>query len=182
MRPDPTFRDVPVIMDYAHDERQRQILRLAFTAQLWGRPYVAPPDLPPERARALRGAFQATMRDPAFLAEAKKMSFDIGPLSGEKMAGLIAGLYASPADIIQANARGVSRRQEMGASRKAHLDSKTRKSRMVETDEIYGHRARIGYLADQRFRPRVHLSPPKHQPMRRREPLSPGRHGSTRKR
>ena len=92
VRPDPAFRDVPVIMDYAHDERQRQILRLAFTAQLWGRPYVAPPDLPPERARALRGAFQETMRDPVFLAEAKKMSFDIGPLSGEEMAGLIAGL------------------------------------------------------------------------------------------
>jgi tripartite-type tricarboxylate transporter receptor subunit TctC len=102
VRPDPTFRDVPMIMDYAHDERQRQILRLAFTAQLWGRPYVAPPDLPPERAQALRGAFQATMRDPAFLAEATKMSFDIGPLSGEEMAGLIAGLYALPADIIQA--------------------------------------------------------------------------------
>ena len=72
--------------------------RLVITAQLWGRPYVAPPDLPPERARALRGAFQATMRDPALLAEAKKMSFDIGPLSGEEMAGLIAGLYASPAE------------------------------------------------------------------------------------
>ena len=42
------------------------------------------------------------MRDPAFLAEAKKMSFDISPLSGEEMTGLIAGLYASPAEIIQA--------------------------------------------------------------------------------
>jgi tripartite-type tricarboxylate transporter receptor subunit TctC len=102
VRPDPTFLDVPVILDYAHDERQRQILQLAFTAQLWGRPYVAPPDLPPERAQALRVAFLATMRDPAFLAEAKKMRFDIGPLSGEEMAGLIRGLYALPADIIQA--------------------------------------------------------------------------------
>jgi tripartite-type tricarboxylate transporter receptor subunit TctC len=102
VRPDPTFRDVPLIMNYARDERQRQILRLAFTAQLWGRPYVAPPGLPPERARALRGAFQATMRDPAFLAEAKKINFDIAPLSGEEMAGLIAGLYALPADVIQA--------------------------------------------------------------------------------
>ena len=89
-------------MDYAHDERQRQILRLAFTAQLWGRPYVAPPGLPPERARALRDAFQETMRDPAFLADAKKLNFDIVPLSGEEMARLIAALYALPADIIQA--------------------------------------------------------------------------------
>jgi len=102
VRPDPMFPDVPVIMDFARDDRQRQILRLAFTAQLWGRPYVAPPDLPPERAQALRDAFQATMRDPAFIAEAKKLGFDIGPLSGEEMVGLIAGLYASPADIIEA--------------------------------------------------------------------------------
>jgi tripartite-type tricarboxylate transporter receptor subunit TctC len=102
VRSDPMFPDVPVIMDYAHDDRQRQILRLAFTSQLWGRPYVAPPGLSPERARLLREAFQATVRDPAFLAEAKKLGFDIAPLSGEEMAGLIARLYASPADIIEA--------------------------------------------------------------------------------
>jgi tripartite-type tricarboxylate transporter receptor subunit TctC len=102
VRPNPMFPDVPVIMDFAQHDRQRQILRLAFTAQLWGRPYVAPPGLPPERARALRDAFQATMRDPVFLAEAKKLGFDIGPLPGEEMAALIAGLYASPPDIIQA--------------------------------------------------------------------------------
>jgi len=102
VRSDPMFPDVPVIMDYAHDDRQRQILRLAFSSQLWGRPYVAPPGLPPERARLLREAFQATLRDPAFLAEAKKLGFDISPLSGEEMVGLIAGLYASPADVIEA--------------------------------------------------------------------------------
>jgi tripartite-type tricarboxylate transporter receptor subunit TctC len=102
VRSDPMFPGVPVIMDYAHDDRQRQILRLAFTSQLWGRPYVAPPSLPPERARLLREAFQATVRDPAFLAEAKKLRFDIGSLSGEEMAGLIAGLYASSDDIIEA--------------------------------------------------------------------------------
>ena len=102
VRSDPMFPGVPVIMDYAHEDRQREILRLAFTSQLWGRPYVAPPGLPPERARLLREALQATLRDPAFLAEARKLGFDIGPLSGEEMAGLIAGLYGSPADIIEA--------------------------------------------------------------------------------
>jgi len=102
VRSDPMFPDVPLIMDYAHDDRQRQILRLAFTSQLWGRPYVAPPGLPPERTRLLREAFQATARDGAFLAEAKKLGFDIVPLSGEEMAGLIAALYAAPPDIIEA--------------------------------------------------------------------------------
>ena len=102
VRSDPMFPDVPLIMDYAHDDRQRLILRLAFTSQLWGRPYVAPPGLPPERARVLREAFLATMRDPAFLAEAKRLAFDVGPLSGEEMASLIGGLYASPPDVIAA--------------------------------------------------------------------------------
>jgi tripartite-type tricarboxylate transporter receptor subunit TctC len=102
VRSDPMFPDVPLIMDYAHDDRQRQILRLAFTSQLLGRPYVAPPGLPPERARLLREAFLATMRDPAFLAEAKRLSFEVGPLPGEEMAGLIGGLYASPPDIMEA--------------------------------------------------------------------------------
>ena len=102
VRPDPRFPNIPLIMDFAHDERQRQILRLAFTAQLWGRPYVAPPELPPERVRALRDAFQTTMIDAAFVAEAQKSGLDIGPLSGEEMAGLIAGLYASPVDIVEA--------------------------------------------------------------------------------
>jgi tripartite-type tricarboxylate transporter receptor subunit TctC len=102
VRPDAMFPDVPVIMDFARGERQRQILRLAFTAQLWGRPYVAPPGLPPERARVLRDAFQATMHDPAFLTEASKLGFDVAPITGEEMADLIAGLYASPTEIIQA--------------------------------------------------------------------------------
>lgn len=101
-RSDPMFPGVPVIMDFVHDDRQRQILQLALTAQLWGRPYVAPPDLPPERTRTLRAAFQATMRDPAFVAEANKLGYDIGPLAGEEMAGLIADLYASPAEIVEA--------------------------------------------------------------------------------
>jgi len=91
VRPDPIVPDVPVIMDFAHDDRQRQILRLAFTAQLWGRPYVAPPDLPPERP-GLRDRLPGDNARSGFLAEAKRMGFDIGPLSGEEMAGLIADL------------------------------------------------------------------------------------------
>jgi tripartite-type tricarboxylate transporter receptor subunit TctC len=102
VRPDAKFPNVPVIMDFASNERQRQILRLAYTPQLWGRPYVAPPDLPPERAKALRDAFEATMRDPAFLAEAQSMHYDVSPLAGEEIARLVSELYASPADVIEA--------------------------------------------------------------------------------
>jgi len=61
---------------------------------------VTPPGLPPERAQAC--AFQETMRDPAFLADAKKLNFDIVPLSCEEMGRLIADLYVLPPDIIQA--------------------------------------------------------------------------------
>jgi hypothetical protein len=63
---------------------------------------VAPPDLPPDRAKALPDAFAATMKDLAFLAEAKQMRFDVTPLSGEEMTDLIKGLYATPADVVAA--------------------------------------------------------------------------------
>jgi tripartite-type tricarboxylate transporter receptor subunit TctC len=102
VRRDPVFPGVPLIMDFAKTDTQRRILELAFTAQLWGRPYVAPPGLPPERARALRDGFTATLADPALLAEADKLGYDVKLLAGEEMARLIAELYAAPPEIVRA--------------------------------------------------------------------------------
>ena len=98
----PDLSDVPLVMDFAKTDTQRRILELAFTAQLWGRPYVAPPGLPPERARALRNGFAAALADPALLAEADKLGYDVKLLAGEEMARLIAELYAAPPEIVRA--------------------------------------------------------------------------------
>jgi len=96
----PELPDVPLIADFATTDRQRQILRLVFSRQAMARPFLAPPGIPPERKQALRAAFDATMRDPAFLAEAKQRGLEVNPVSGAEIDKLIAALYQTPADII----------------------------------------------------------------------------------
>ena len=54
-----------------------------------GQPFFLPPGVPPERVAALRRAFDATLKDPAFLAEADKLKIDVHPLTGEQLAALI---------------------------------------------------------------------------------------------
>ena len=71
-------------MDLAHNERERQILQLILARQQMGWPFLAPPDLPAERAQALRQAFDATMKDPEFLAEAKQRQIDVNPMIGRR--------------------------------------------------------------------------------------------------
>ena len=66
-----------------------------------GRPFAAAPGTPPERTAALRSAFMATMRDPAFLAEATKINLDLKPLSGEQLATLLEQFLAAPPAIVE---------------------------------------------------------------------------------
>lgn len=99
--PELTEMGVPFIMDYAKTDDQKAILAFIFSRQAWGRPYIAPPGVPADRARALQAAFMATMADPEFLADAKKQKLDISPLSGPKVASLVAELYKTPENIIK---------------------------------------------------------------------------------
>src|ERR1700730_14233357 len=72
---------VPFILDLAATERQRQIVNLALSRQAMGRPQVAPPATPADRKEALRRAFDATMADPDFVAEATARSLEVNPVS-----------------------------------------------------------------------------------------------------
>ncbi len=99
--PELTEMGVPFIMDYAKTDDQKAILAFIFSRQAWGRPYIAPPGVPADRAKALQAAFMATMTDPEFLADAKKQKLDVSPLSGPKVASLVAELYKTPENIIK---------------------------------------------------------------------------------
>ena len=99
--PELTKMGIPFIMDYAKTEDQKAILAFIFSRQAWGRPYIAPPGIPADRAKALQNAFMATMTDSEFLADAKKQKLDISPLSGPKVASLVADLYRTPENIIK---------------------------------------------------------------------------------
>jgi tripartite-type tricarboxylate transporter receptor subunit TctC len=96
----PELSDVPMILDLATNDADRQALLLALARLEFGRPFFLPPNVPPERVEALRRAFDATMRDPAYLAETEKLKIDIEPLSGEQVSNLIAEIYATPTETV----------------------------------------------------------------------------------
>lgn len=99
-RNDPELKGVPNAIDFAKDEQERQVYNLIFGPQGLGRSFAAPPGLPPERLKILRDAFSATMKDPAFIADAAKAKLDVSPQSGEEVQAFVEALYASPPDII----------------------------------------------------------------------------------
>jgi tripartite-type tricarboxylate transporter receptor subunit TctC len=100
LRKHPELPDVPLVMDLAKDAEARQVFTLVFADQEMGRPVAGPPDIPADRLALLRQAFEATMKDPAFLADAKRTSVDIDPISGEAVAKIVNDLYATPKAII----------------------------------------------------------------------------------
>jgi tripartite-type tricarboxylate transporter receptor subunit TctC len=92
----PGLPDVPLVMDFAKTQEQQQIFKLIFARQVMGRPYLAPPDVPKDRADALRAAFSATMRDPEFLADAEKTQLEITPVTGDALEKLVTEVYQMP--------------------------------------------------------------------------------------
>ena len=75
--PDLNKQGVPLASSFAKTDEQRAILDLFFSQTVFGRPYILGPEVPAERAAALRKAFADTFRDPEFVAEAKKLQLDI---------------------------------------------------------------------------------------------------------
>ena len=98
--PNPVLRDVPLILDVAHNAEQRSIFQVLMGMKTMGRPFFIAPGVPKDRADAIRTAFMKTMNDPAFLAEAEKTLGQIDPLSGPEMQKIITDVYALPADVI----------------------------------------------------------------------------------
>jgi tripartite-type tricarboxylate transporter receptor subunit TctC len=92
--------DVPTMLEFARSDADRQAMTMLVARTEYGRPYFLPPDVPPDRVAALRRAFDATMRDPGFIAEAAKLEFDIDPLTGEQVQALVGELAATPRDVI----------------------------------------------------------------------------------
>jgi tripartite-type tricarboxylate transporter receptor subunit TctC len=88
-------------MDFAKDDAERRALELVFARQAMGRPFLAPPGIPADRAAALKRAFDATMKDPQFLAEAEKMQLEINPVSGDEVQAIVARMYAAPASVVE---------------------------------------------------------------------------------
>jgi tripartite-type tricarboxylate transporter receptor subunit TctC len=100
-KPNPELNDVPFVVDLAKRAADKQAIAFLYLGQGIGRPFVAPPGLPADRLKMLRDAFDATMKDPAFIAEAKLRKFDLSPETGAHLQALIDKAYATPHEIIE---------------------------------------------------------------------------------
>jgi tripartite-type tricarboxylate transporter receptor subunit TctC len=99
-RKHPDLPDVPLIAELAKTTEQKQALDLALARLEFGRPFFMPPNVPADRVAAIRRAFDATMRDPEFLAEADKLKIEIDPMSGEQIAAMLEQIAKTPADVV----------------------------------------------------------------------------------
>src|SRR5258707_1114783 len=100
-RPNPVLKGVPLIVDLARTPEEKQAIEFLYAGNGLGRPFIAPPGMPPERVTVLREAFMATMKDPEFLADAERQKLDVQPDDGEYLAALIKKIYATPRPILE---------------------------------------------------------------------------------
>lgn len=91
---------VPNMFDQAKTDADKAAMRLTMARLDIGRPFFLPPGVPADRVAALRKAFDETMKDPAYLAEAKKMKLDVNPLTGQQLAKLVEQVSATPKDTV----------------------------------------------------------------------------------
>jgi tripartite-type tricarboxylate transporter receptor subunit TctC len=95
----------PFVMDFAKTDDDKRVLRMIFGWTIMGRPFLAPPGIPEDRKAALIKAFDATMRDPAFLEDAAKQRLEIAPIGGGAIDRFLAEVYATPRPLIERAAK-----------------------------------------------------------------------------
>jgi tripartite-type tricarboxylate transporter receptor subunit TctC len=94
----PDFPDAPTARELARSAEDRNLIEIIEVPYALSRPYAAPPDVPPDRAKALQEAFLATHKDPAYLAEAEKLGIEVSPIAGEEVLRLIDRIAKTPAE------------------------------------------------------------------------------------
>jgi tripartite-type tricarboxylate transporter receptor subunit TctC len=107
--PDPRIKDAPLVLQQARPREEQAALELFFARAAMGRPFVAPAEVPADRVAALRTGFQAMLRDPAFLDDARKQRLNVVPITGEEQAAIIARAYASPPAVVARTIKALGR-------------------------------------------------------------------------
>jgi tripartite-type tricarboxylate transporter receptor subunit TctC len=101
MQKDPALPDVPGVLDFVSKEQDRQVIELLLARLSLGRPFIAPPDMPPERIAALRTAFEKVLEDPELLADAKKSGLPVQPILAKEAEDILRRLYQYPQNIVE---------------------------------------------------------------------------------
>lgn len=100
LKRDPELADIPTLIDLVNNERDRQFMAFLSAETAVARALVAPPNIPADRLNALRRAFDTTLRDPQFIAEAEKAGMDLQPMTGEVAQPIAHAIVNTPADVI----------------------------------------------------------------------------------
>ena len=99
--PELTKMGVPSVFNYVKSEQDRKVVELVISQTIFHRSYIAPPGTPPAQLEVLRKAFDATMADKEFLADAERVRIDIDPLPGAKVQEVVTKLFATPKEIVE---------------------------------------------------------------------------------
>jgi len=99
-KPNAELKGVPFVVDLASKPEDKQAIEFLYAGQGIGRPFVAPPGLPPDRLKMLQDAFAATLKDPDFIAETERYHLTLDPENGEQLEALVKKTYATPKPII----------------------------------------------------------------------------------
>jgi tripartite-type tricarboxylate transporter receptor subunit TctC len=95
------FPNVPNAFDLVTKEEDRQLFRLIFGPWTYGRPLIAPPGTQQDRVEALRGAVRATLADPQFVAETKRINLEIQPMEPDAIEKVVAEIFNTPAPVVE---------------------------------------------------------------------------------
>ena len=96
----PDLASVPLAMEFAKSDEDRQLMELNDARLIMGRPFMAPPEVPEDRVKALRAAFAAMVKDAAFMEDANKQSMEITPVAGEDIQALLDRVAKTPKAVI----------------------------------------------------------------------------------
>jgi tripartite-type tricarboxylate transporter receptor subunit TctC len=97
----PDIPQVPLVMEYARTDEQRQVLELLLAGQAMAWPVFAPAEVPAERVALLRQSYLAMLKDPETLADAKRLGVDVDPVPGEAINAMLKRIYATPPAVVE---------------------------------------------------------------------------------
>jgi tripartite-type tricarboxylate transporter receptor subunit TctC len=113
----PDLPKVPMAADLAKTEEAKKVLLLLASGSSMGRSLVAPPDLPADRTKTLRGAFDATMKDPKLRDEAAKARLELDAMPGDRLATVAASVFDAPPAVIKKAAELTARPKKKGKAK-----------------------------------------------------------------
>jgi tripartite-type tricarboxylate transporter receptor subunit TctC len=91
--------NVPSVQELARNADDRKVIELIVSGDALGKPLAAAPNVPPERVKALRNAFDATIKDPEFIKAAKDAHLDLNPIYGHELQATVARVLATPKNL-----------------------------------------------------------------------------------